>query len=392
MNSKHLIVLTALVAGLMVGCGGGGGGGADTSGGTGNTDGGDAGGGTEQPNSPSISGVNSTNSSFNAPAAPRMNERAYYQVTGSNLPSTLALAVADCAGMRTISVSSTEARFQCMPSNTEGTKSITVHDTAGDTTLYSSSITVLAATSPLPVPTYGFNLGNSLEAIWGYSYPGAAVYTTAAKAGFNAVRIPCAWYSNADKTTHKINPTYMAKVKQAVDRSIAAGMHVFINIHWDDGWFENNIGSSVDPTIDERLRSCWTQIATEFADYDNRLLFAAANEPNVHNLAEMKTLVAYYQTFINAVRAVGGKNTNRWLVLQGDGDTSWFTTLPSDPTLGRLMVEYHNYTPSLFTIIHSDQSWAMRSGSGARPTTIPGTAAATRPLGRRVSSTQGSNS
>lgn len=284
-----------------------------------------------------------------------MNQRAYYQVTGSNLPSTLALAVADCLSMSTISISSTEARFQCMPSNTEGAKAIAVKD--GDTTLYSSSITVSAATSPLPMPTYGFNLGNSLEAVWGYSYPGEAVYTSAANAGFNAVRVPCAWDSNADKTTGKIDPAYMAQVKLAVDRSIAAGMHVFINVHWDGGWFENNIGSSVDPVIDEKLKSYWTQIATEFKDYDNRLLFAAANEPNVHNLAEMTTLVAYYQTFVDAVRAVGGKNTNRWLVLQGGGDTSWFTTLPSDPTPGRLMVEYHNYTPSLFTIIHEDQSW-----------------------------------
>src|SRR5690606_1378643 len=91
--------------------------------------------------------------------------------------------------------------------------------------------------------------------------------------------------------------------------------------------------------------------------YDNRLLFAAANEPNVHNLAQHNTLMAYYQTFIDAVRSVGGGNSDRWLVLQGGGDTTWFTTLPSDPTPGRPMVEYHNYTPSLLTIIHGDQSW-----------------------------------
>lgn len=371
MNGRHLIALSALVAGLLAGCGGGGGGGGDggagtgTSGGTGGGSGGGGaggggtggGGGAGQPNSPSISGVNSTNASFDASATPRMNQRAYYQVTGSNLPSTLSLAVADCAGMSTLSISSTEARFQCMPSHTEGTKSITVKDSSADATLYSSSIAVLAATSPLPVPTYGFNLGNSLEAVWGYSYPGAAVYTAAAQAGFNAVRIPCAWDSNADPVTHKIDAAYMAKVKEAVDASIAAGMHAVINVHWDGGWMENHIGSSVDPAIDEKMRSYWTQIATEFSGYDNRLLFAAANEPNVHNLAEMNTLVAYYQTFVDAVRAVGGKNAQRWLVLQGGGETSWFTTLPSDPTPGRLMVEYHNYTPSLFTIIHEDQSW-----------------------------------
>lgn len=226
----------------------------------------------------------------------------------------------------------------------------------------SSQSSTLSADVPLPVPTYGFNLGNSLEAIWGYAYPSQAVFTTAANAGFNAVRIPCAWDSNANQTTYQIDPAYMAKVKQAVDYAIAAGLYVVINVHWDGGsdnigWLENSITEEVDPTITAKMDSYWTQIATVFAGYDNRLLFAGANEPNVHNPAEMATLMSYYQTFINAVRAVGGNNTNRWLVLSSVSAPSWMNSLPTDPTPNRLMVEYHNYTPSLFTIIHSDQSW-----------------------------------
>jgi aryl-phospho-beta-D-glucosidase BglC (GH1 family) len=292
-----------------------------------------------------------------------MNQLAYFQVTGSNLPSTLALTVADCASMSTISTSATEAHFQCTPSGVDGTKSITVKDQAGGTTLHSNSITVLPVvlppsdTSPLPTPTYGFNLGNTFESTWGYPTPTQAVYTTAAKAGFNAVRIPCAWDFNSDPTTHKINAAYMASVKQAVDWSIAAGLYVVMNDHWDKGWLENNIGATVDPVINAKMNSYWTQIATAFAGYDNHLLFAAANEPNVNNPAGMVTLMTYYQTFVNAVRGAGGGNTNRWLVLQGGGDTSWLATLPTDPTPGRLMVEYHNYTPSLFTIFNTDQSW-----------------------------------
>lgn len=349
--NKKVFLGAAMAALLLAGCGGGGGGGG------GSSDPGSDPGPTSPSNPPSVSSVQSTDSGFGDPVSPRMNQRAFYRVTGSNLPSTMALAVADCNSMRTVSTSSTEARFQCMPSGTEGAKPITVKDTSGDTTLYSASIAVLPATSPLPMPTYGFNLGNTFESTWGYPDPSQAVFTSAAEAGFNAIRIPCAWDFNADPVTHKIDPAYMAKVRQAVDWSIAAGMHVVINDHWDGGWMENNIGDSVDPTIDAKLTSYWTQIATEFAGYDKRLLFAAANEPNVHSLAEMNTVMAYYQTFVDAVRAAGGKNSKRWLVLQGGGDTSWFTTLPSDPAVGRLMVEYHNYTPSLFTIIHEDQSW-----------------------------------
>ncbi|HWW73409.1 MAG TPA: cellulase family glycosylhydrolase [Duganella sp.] len=287
---------------------------------------------------------------------PRVNALAYFQVTGSKLPTTLTLDVADCAGMTTISTSATAARFQCTPGGTAGTKTITVKRKSGGKTLYSGSVAVSVET-PLPVPTRGFNLGNSLEAVWGYSIPSAAVYTSAAQAGFNAVRIPCAWATNSDPNTGKIDPAYMAKVKQAVDSSIAAGMSVVINVHWDNGWFDSNIGDTVDPALDAKVRNVWTQIATAFAGYDNRLLFAAANEPDLKRPAQMKTLVAYYQTFVNAVRAGGGKNANRWLVLQGGGDTSWFTTLPTDPTPGRLMVEFHNYTPTQFTLFHDDPSW-----------------------------------
>lgn len=352
MNRRQLIVVSALLGSLVAGCGGGGGSanGGDTGGGNG--------GGTGPSNPVSISGVNSTDSSFNAQATARMNQRAYFQVTGSNLPSTLTLAVADCASMKTVSISSTEARFQCMPSFTEGTKSITVKKTSDDAAPYSSSITVLAATSPLPVPTYGFNLGNSLEATWGtIAVPGPAVYTSAAQAGFNAVRIPCMWDTQADRVTHQIKPGYMATVKQAVDRSLAAGMHVLINVHWDGGWQDNHIGASADPAVNEKIVSYWTQIATEFAGYDNRLLFAAANEPDVKSPATMTTLIAYYQTFVNTVRAAGGNNTQRWLVLQGGGDASWLKTLPTDSTPGRLMVEYHNYTPFQFTQLQGDASW-----------------------------------
>jgi hypothetical protein len=149
----------------------------------------------------------------------------------------------------------------------------------------------------------------------------------------------------------------MAQVKKAVDYALDAGMYAVINIHWDGGWLENNIGETVDPVINAKQHSYATQIATAFAGYDNRLLFAAANEPNVHNPDEMKTLMFYYQTFVNAVRATGGNNTNRWLVMQSGGDTLWLNALPTDPTPNRIMVEYHNYTPSLFTIIHDDQSW-----------------------------------
>ena len=225
-----------------------------------------------------------------------------------------------------------------------------------------AAATNIPATMPWPIPTYGMNVGNELELNWGP--PNVALFYSAVQNGFNAVRIPCGWELgggitniSGGVTNYQISASYMAQVKQAVDGAIAAGMYVMINDHWDDGWLENNIGTTVDPIINAKVKSYWTQIATTFAGYDNHLLFAAANEPNVNNTAEEVTLMYYYQTFVNAVRSVGGNNTNRWLVLQSVADPTWMNALPTDTVSNRLMVEYHDYTPSLFTIIHTDQSW-----------------------------------
>jgi hypothetical protein len=349
---KHFVLAALAAAALLAGCG------ASDSGTDGRTPRLLAG----KPVTASVSAVNSTNSTFTALSTLHVGQTAYFQVQGSNLTSTLALSVTDCASMTTLSTSATEAHFRCTPGSTSGMKAITVKDKSGGTTLYTGSVNVqdtnpAPITTALPMPTRGFNLGNSLEAVWGYTIPGQALYTAAANAGFNSVRIPCAWNTNTDQTTGQIDPAYMAKVKQAVDYSIAAGMYVVINDHWDNGWFENNIGDTVDPALDAKMRNMWTQIATAFAGYDNHLLFAAANEPNISRPAQTTALMSYYQTFVNAVRAVGGNNTNRWLVLPIQGDASWVTTLPSDPTQGRLMMEFHNYTPTLFTITHTDQSY-----------------------------------
>ena len=224
-----------------------------------------------------------------------------------------------------------------------------------------AAATNIPASMPWPNPTCGMNVGNELELNWGP--PNAALFYSAVQNGFNAARIPCAWDTTAstnvtaNATNYVISASYMAQVKQTVDAAIAAGMYVMINDHWDDGWLEDNITTNVETIINAKMNAYWTQIATTFAGYDNHLLFAAANEPNVNNTAEEVTLMYYYQTFVNAVRSVGGNNTNRWLVLQSIVDPTWMNALPTDTVSNRLMVEYHNYTPSLFTLIHSDQSW-----------------------------------
>ena len=235
----------------------------------------------------------------------------------------------------------------------------------------------------LPMPTYGWNLGNTLEppcgeGCWG---PAAtqALINSVANAGFNSIRIPCAWNSHANQSTYQIDPAFLSRVKQVVDWCLATNLHVIINDHWDGGWLENNLTGTVNPTINAKMSAYWTQIATNFANHDHRLLFAGANEPNVDNAAKMAELMTYYNTFISAVRGTGGSNTTRWLVVQGpntDIDTTdnLMNTLPSDPTPGRLVLEVHYYSPWNFCGLSQDESWGNMFyfwGQGYHSATLP---------------------
>jgi endoglucanase len=217
----------------------------------------------------------------------------------------------------------------------------------------------------LPSPTYGWNLGNTLEPPSGEGTWGPAATQTlinaVADSGFNTIRLPVAWDSHANQSTYVIDPAWLARVKQVVDWCYAKNLTVIVNCHWDGGWLENHITATVDPTIDAKMRSYWTQIATTFAAYDNHLLFAGANEPNCDTAAQWATLRSYYNTFISAVRATGGNNANRWLVIQGphtniDQTYTMVDTLPMDSATGRLVVEVHYY-PWRWSLMAEDASW-----------------------------------
>lgn len=240
----------------------------------------------------------------------------------------------------------------------------------------------IIAQAQFPTPTYGWNLGDTMEApsvgAWNPA-PTQALINAVAAAGFNTIRIPCAWDMNADQTTGQINPTFMAQVRQLVDWCLAAHLTVVINDHWDDGWFEDSDFTTYNSAINAKLMSYWTQIATTFASYDNRLLFACANEPNASTAAQTAVLFQYYQNFINTVRATGGQNTARWLVLQGPqtniaNTVAWGTSLPSDPTPNRLVLEVHYYDPYNYTMMTADQSWGDMAyfwGSGYHSSALP---------------------
>ena len=216
----------------------------------------------------------------------------------------------------------------------------------------------------------GYNLGNTLEAIGGETAWGASTTTqrlidSIKVAGFNTIRLSCSWFCHSDTTTSVIDQSWIARVKEVVDYCINADMYVIINAHWDKGWLENRVNIANQKQVNQRQRAYWTQIAEYFKNYDEHLLFAGANEPNVHNATAMSVLMTYHQTFIDAVRASGGNNSSRILIVQGpstdiEETNKLMNTMPTDQIADRLMVEVHYYTPYQFCLMEKDADWGKK--------------------------------
>lgn len=215
--------------------------------------------------------------------------------------------------------------------------------------------------------TIGWNIGNSLEASggetgWGNPLISRQLIDSVWKAGFNTIRIPCAWNGHADQSTLEIDANFLDRVKEVIDYCYVHNMYVIINCHWDGGWLENNVTEDMQDTVNAKQEAYWTQIAEYFRDYDEHLLFASANEPNVNNAAQMAVLMTYHQTFIDAVRATGGNNSSRVLVVQGpstdiDKTNQFMSSMPADQIEDRLMAEVHYYTPWQFCGMDQDADW-----------------------------------
>lgn len=212
----------------------------------------------------------------------------------------------------------------------------------------------------------GVEPGTSGETGWGNPVINEDYIRGLRNAGFNAVRVPCAWNSHIeDFETYKVSDKWMARVKEVVDMIVNNGMYVILNIHWDGGWLENNCTPDKQEANNKQQKALWTQIANQFKEYDERVLFAGCNEPNAENAEQMAVLATYEQTFVDAVRATGGRNAKRVLIVQGPTTniekTDQLMALPTDIVEDRLMVEVHYYDPFPFCLMDKDETWGKMS-------------------------------
>lgn len=184
----------------------------------------------------------------------------------------------------------------------------------------------------------GWNLGNTLEACekgasekmgleseayWGNPYTTKKTIEAVKNAGFKTVRIPITWAPHlGDAPDYKIDEEWLARVKQIVDWVLECDMYAVINVHHDDAFWLVTDKESEEKSI-EILTKIWAQLAEEFKDYDERLIFDIMNEPRVVGAEEEWYGTDEYREVVNnlhkeaveTIRKSGGNNETRFLML-----------------------------------------------------------------------------
>ncbi|MBR2292277.1 MAG: glycoside hydrolase family 5 protein [Prevotella sp.] len=290
--------------------------------------------------------------------------------------------------------------------------------------LMTSAADFETATSAVSNMRVGWNLGNTLDSnsgdvnnMWieAWSDRSPSAYETAwgqpvtkpellkmfKEAGFNAIRVPVTWYPHMEATFKsvkwdnakqglttwdmandpigtKIQAEWMKRVHEVVDYVISQGMYCILNVHHDTGdgstaWLRAD--EAVYAQQKDRFEAVWTQIAEEFKDYDEHLLFEGYNEmldsygswcfASFATSSNYNASVAtsaynainnYAQSFVNAVRATGGNNAQRNLIVNTygacSGSGTWSSHLkdpltqmkrPTDNVSDHLIFEVHTY-------------------------------------------------
>jgi len=245
----------------------------------------------------------------------------------------------------------------------------------------------------------GINLGNTMEACdvnggrqdeiayyetsWGQPVTSQEMIDEMKAAGFDSIRIPVSWVTNGmdnfEDGDYTIREDLLDRVEEIVNYALNNDMYVIINDHWDGGWW-GMFGSADQETQKAAMNvyvSMWTQISERFKDYSDYVIFEAGNEELGSRLNdtdfvsdsgtltqdecyEMNTVIN--QTFIDTVRASGGNNDDRFLLVAGYNTDIEMTcdsrfVMPTDTATDKLLLSVHYYTPWGYAGVASLSSW-----------------------------------
>ncbi|WP_438432673.1 cellulase family glycosylhydrolase [Gorillibacterium sp. sgz500922] len=171
----------------------------------------------------------------------------------------------------------------------------------------------------------GWNLGNTFEASgdetsWGNPTVTKELIQALKAQGYRSIRIPITWNHRLGAAPdYPIQADFMKRIQEVVDWSMDAGLAVIINVHHDSQWMLNM--ETERETVIAKYTAVWKQIAAHFKNYPSTLLFESVNEPrfsddwNKDEPIYFEMLDQLNTTFQKIVRASGGKNATRPLIL-----------------------------------------------------------------------------
>lgn len=222
----------------------------------------------------------------------------------------------------------------------------------------------------------GWNLGNTLDALgksgvdsekaWGQPLTTPEIIQFVKASGFTTIRIPVTWGQHTSGDNYEIMPEWMDRVEEVVNYALDANLYVIINSHHDNSYYypsEENLDNAL-----KYVECVWAQVAERFKDYDERLIFESLNEPRLEGtaiewwfpendpegIACIKRINQLNQVFVDTVRAAGGYNESRFLLVPSamaspENALNSNFVVPTDPA-ERIMISIHAYTPYDFTM------------------------------------------
>ena len=252
----------------------------------------------------------------------------------------------------------------------------------------------------------GWNMGNHFDAFYNGTWAGdkflypdetcwgnpkctQSTFTGLRSAGFRSIRIPITWLKMiGDAPDYTINEAWMKRIKEVVGMARDAGLQVIINTHHDEDHYlgsesmghrwlnimQATTDEAVNTKVKEQIKGFWTNVANEFKNEGDYLIFESFNEINdgkwggsSNTDKQSAVLNQWNQVFVDAVRATGGNNATRWLGVPtycaGPTYIKYFV-MPNDPAK-HTMLAVHCYDPYDFTLAEGlpQKKWGHTLGN-----------------------------
>jgi len=243
---------------------------------------------------------------------------------------------------------------------------------------------------------FGVNIGNTFDSLntgnvagetgWGNPRVSREFIVSLKNHGFKNVRVPVSWIDYLGPAPdYTITENWMTRIQEVTDWILNEDMYCIINLHHDGGGEINDQGQinakywikqislpEKEEEITNRFIKVWEQIAENFRDYSDLLIFEAYNEVGFDQLwnrygnqnspeqiagkAEAYRLLnKLNRIFVDTVRATEGNNAERYLLIPGYWTDiacsldAQFVIPVEDTVENRQILSIHFYDPFQFS-------------------------------------------